>query len=105
LTPGITVVPTPVFYVSKNIFMSGSESVDIHVTFGYSGTFSLRVYNSAGENIKNLAPSQSVVAPYDQWFNWDGTNQAGQKVASGVYVIRLATPYGVYSASVMVIKG
>jgi flagellar hook assembly protein FlgD len=109
LTPGVTLpptaVPTPLLYVSKNIFNSGNESVDIHVAFGYSGTFNLKVFNSAGENVRTLAPTQSVTAPFDQWFNWDGTNQSGEKVASGVYVIRLVTPFGTYSASVMVIKG
>jgi hypothetical protein len=74
------------------------------VTFPAAGTFSLTVYNSAGEEVNPLVPPQDVAAPFDQWFQWNGKNKFGDKVASGVYLIEVTEPYATRVARVILIK-
>ncbi len=93
LTP--TVTPTPVyedvFYVSKNVF-NPSNPVSILVdTTTYPGQYDLRIYNTAGENIRTL-DSRTLSEPVSQWYSWDGRNKYGDPCASGVYIIYLAEP-------------
>lgn len=103
-TPTITFTPTStptwtatappdIFYVSNNLLnTSNGGSVSIYVSYPFfPGTFDLWVYNSAGEFIKNLNTGY-VNTPIQQSFHWDGTNNAGAKVASGVYLFYLIEP-------------
>jgi hypothetical protein len=48
----------------------------------------LAVYDTHGQLIKNLVPHQDYSAG-KYAIEWDGTNNAGQKVASGVYFCRM----------------
>jgi len=54
---------------------------------------SLNVYNILGEKVKTLFDEAKY--PGYHSVTWDGTNQRGEKVASGVYLYRLST--GKYS--------
>jgi hypothetical protein len=55
------------------------------------GRVSLRVYNTAGQLVRTLVDEEQ--APRAEGFavNWDGINEAGQSVASGVYFYRFTT--------------
>ena len=65
----------------------------------------MTVYNSAGELINSkMAPLQQVAAPFDAWYYWDGTNNSGNQVASGIYIIEVTEPYGTHLARVALIK-
>ena len=97
--PGNTCTPTPspvfinIFYVSQNLFNPASGAVSLFVEYNhYPGEYSLRVFNSAGELIKNL-DSHYMNGPVDQPYRWDGTNNAGDKCASGVYILYLIEPF------------
>jgi len=85
--------PPDIFYVSKNLLnTSNGGSVSIYVSYPYfPGPFDLWVYNSAGEFIKDLNTTYTTI-PIQQSFKWDGTNNAGAKVASGVYLFYLIEP-------------
>lgn len=54
---------------------------------------SLKVYNILGEKVKTLF--EEAKYPGYHSVTWDGTNERGEKVASGVYLYRLST--GKYS--------
>ncbi len=47
----------------------------------------LEIYNSVGQKVKTLVNEQLVAGTYT--VQWNGTNDAGQQVASGVYLNRL----------------
>jgi hypothetical protein len=53
----------------------------------------LRVYSLLGEEVKTL--QSGPLEPGRYWFSWDGTNDRGSHVASGVYLSRLTTSVGV----------
>jgi hypothetical protein len=104
-----TLSPTPTstpvsdkFNISKNVFSSG-QSVSIFVsTYDYPGNLSLTVFNSVGENIKNLA-NLNLTGPFQQTYSWDGTNKFGNKCASGIYVLYLSEPLKIKMARVVLI--
>ncbi len=64
-----------------------------HITFEIKtrGHVTLRVYNVAGQVVRTLVNEELAAGRYDNRpFNvWDGTNDAGQQVGSGVYFYRL----------------
>ncbi len=47
----------------------------------------LKVYNIAGQVVKTLVSENLPSRIYN--YTWDGTNEAGQKVSSGVYIYKL----------------
>jgi hypothetical protein len=108
-SPTATITPTfppgfEEFYISKNLFNAGQEPVSIYVaTSKYPGAYRLAVYNSSGERVKSLDERQ-LAAPYQHSYLWDGTNQYGEKCASGVYIFYLTEPFGTRLARVLLIR-
>jgi hypothetical protein len=81
------------FFVSKNSFSPSQGPVSIYVRYDlFPGDYSLNIFNSAGEHIKNL-DSRRISGPIQQVYFWDGTNKYGDTVASGVYVLYLVEPF------------
>ncbi len=56
---------------------------------GGQGVVSLRIYNITGQLVKTLVDGQQ--SPGDFSVSWDGRNEGGQTVASGLYFYRLTT--------------
>ncbi|MBI4397442.1 MAG: carboxypeptidase regulatory-like domain-containing protein [Elusimicrobia bacterium] len=52
-----------------------------------SGTVKIEIYNMAGELVRTITESASSGGTY-YYTPWDGKNDGGKKVASGVYVVR-----------------
>jgi hypothetical protein len=94
-TPTATVSGNDVFYVSKNAFLPSQGPVSIRVDYNrFPGNYGLKIYNSAGELIKDLSPNLTQLnAPIGQSYFWDGTNLYGTKCASGVYIFYLIEPF------------
>jgi hypothetical protein len=85
-----------IFYVAQNLFNPASQGpVSIYVGYSQEGSpFSLRIYNSAGEFIRDLSNEKNIFnTPVDSPFFWDGKNWGGNLCASGVYVLYLIEPY------------
>lgn len=56
------------------------------------GPASLKIYNLAGQLVKNLTPPLSPSPRGEDWVGsvtWDGRDESGARVAAGVYVCRL----------------
>jgi hypothetical protein len=106
--PGDTCTPTPTpedaFFVSKNIFNANSESVSIFVSFPQTGSYTLKIYNSAGEHIKTLDNQAKVSGGLVTSYLWDGKNKYGQDCASGMYIIYYAEPFNRRLARVLLIR-
>lgn len=66
---------------------------EITGTSGEAVQASLKVYNILGEKVKTLFDEAKY--PGNHSVTWDGTNERGEKVSSGVYLYRLTT--GKYS--------
>jgi hypothetical protein len=63
---------------------------------------SLRVYNIRGELVKTLLEENLPPGRYQ--LTWDGTDQNGEKVASGVYLYNLRTPQSQTSRKMILLK-
>jgi hypothetical protein len=92
--PNPTVVPSdrPVFANSleQNYPNPFNPTTLIRYTIRERGHVSLRIYNSAGQVVRTLI--DEVQSPYGvSPVLWDGRNDAGQSVASGVYFYKLVT--------------
>jgi hypothetical protein len=94
-TPTVTPTIGPVvdiFYVAQNVFNPSQEAVSIYVaTNQYPGSLGLKVYNSAGEFIKNLYSGQ-LTSAFSMPMSWDGTNMNQEPCASGIYLLELTEP-------------
>jgi flagellar hook assembly protein FlgD len=53
-----------------------------------AGEYELAVYNLLGQKIRTLLSSQLTAGDYRA--QWDGRNETGQKVGSGIYFYRLS---------------
>jgi hypothetical protein len=96
MTPTPLPPPVDIFYVAQNLFNPSSQGpVSIYVGYSEAGSpFSLRIYNSAGEFIRDLSKEKNIYnTPLDSPFYWDGKNWGGNLCASGVYVLYLIEPY------------
>jgi hypothetical protein len=100
-TPTVTDSPTETplspcdqFSVSLNLFRPSQGDVLLQVAeCTWSGNYSLKIYNSAGEYILTL-DDRKLDPPFSQTYHWNGTNRYGDACASGVYLLRLSKPTG-----------
>jgi len=97
MTPTFSATPTVIgepdkFFISENIFNS-NKPVQIHVVITqFPGGYDLTIFNSAGEKIKTV-DSAYLTSEYERTYSWDGTNNYGERCASGVYIISLTEPF------------
>jgi len=66
---------------------TGNGLVSLEFSVGRSGPVTLVVYDVAGRVLKTLADDTLPPGQYE--VNWDGTDTAGRRAASGVYFYRL----------------
>ena len=57
-----------------------------------SGRVSLKVYNVAGQLVRTLVDAEQERRVEGFTARWDGRDNAGQSVSSGVYFYKLVTP-------------
>jgi hypothetical protein len=67
-----------------------SAKTEIEYTVNTACPVNLAIYNSAGQLVKNLVLGQQRPGTYR--LVWNGQNDSGRVVRSGVYFIRLTTP-------------
>jgi len=101
-TPTQTPVPVDVFNINLNVFQPAT-SAPLTVTVGYTqfpGPYALKVYNTAGEFIRDLTTTVTPASPTYLTealpitnYVWDGKNFAGNPCASGIYIFYLVEPF------------
>ena len=74
-----------------------TNGADLH----YSGTLSNHT-NKNGNLILNLF--EGFQSAGSKLFSWNGTNQSGQKVTTGIYIYRLAVNSIAYNKKMIFIK-
>jgi hypothetical protein len=74
------------FQVAQNYPNPFNPSTEIHyaVPRSYRGRVKLVIYNILGQQVRTLVSAEREPGYYT--VTWDGTNDAGQKVASGMYL-------------------
>ncbi len=65
-------------------------------------TVDLAVYDATGRRVKTLARGERIAGRHTAV--WDGTDDRGNEVASGVYLSRLETPAAVLSRKMVLLK-
>jgi subtilisin family serine protease len=61
-------------------------AIEVGVPAGFKGNAELRIFNVKGELVATL--HEGAIKPGTHTFLWDGTNQYGRKVTSGIYFCR-----------------
>jgi flagellar hook assembly protein FlgD len=54
-----------------------------------SARVTLRIFDAAGGLVRTLIENEAEVLPVTRLTNWDGRNQNGRRVSSGIYYYRL----------------
>jgi hypothetical protein len=102
-TPGVAPCETNLF-VSKNLFSVSADPIPLSIELTHcGGPYQISVYNTAGEQVRILGAVASQL-PGLIPIEWDGTNEFGELVASGVYIIRLTVSSETKIAKVALIR-
>jgi len=63
---------------------------------------SIEIFNTRGQRVRVLL--DCIVEPGTRSVTWDGTNEAGHRMASGIYFYRLVTPETTRSKKMMLLR-
>ena len=67
-----------------------SQQTAINYQLSVGQQVNLSVYNMAGQHIKSLVNGHQISG--DHTVKWDGTNDSGERVTSGMYLYRIDAP-------------
>lgn len=79
--------PAPVFALGQNYPNPFNPHTTLRFTLGAAAVASLRVYDVSGRLVRTLVSRPLAAGPHV--LTWDGTDDRGGRVASGVYFYRL----------------
>ena len=79
-----------------------NPTTTIIYTLPLPGTVDIAVFNIAGQMIRHFSPSYE--SPGEHTLTWNGQDESGASVASGVYFYRVKFGSSVLSRKMMVIK-
>ena len=79
-----------------------NNQTKISFSLGLEGRYSILIFNLKGQLVKNLISKFGQKGDYE--IEWDGTNDFGQKVGSGIYVCNLRTLYGTFDNKMSLLK-
>ena len=87
-TDGIPIIPIE-FALHQNFPNPFNPNTTIRYSIARSGEIRLEIFNLIGQKVKSLVHENLKIGEYS--VEWDGTNDKGEPVASGVYCYRLYT--------------
>jgi len=90
------------FNLGQNAPNPFNEGTLISYSLAQDGPAKLEVYNILGQRTKTLVDGFESAGPHDVW--WDGRDDRGKSVASGIYFYRLTTGKFSESKKMIVIK-
>jgi hypothetical protein len=93
---------SPVFALNQNYPNPFNPSTKISYQLPESGSVKLEIYNLKGQRVKTLV-NESQESGYHS-VNWNGTDEKGRSVASGVYFYRLSSPAKTSSKRMLLMK-
>ena len=86
-----SVLPT-VFELGNNFPNPFNPTTTIPVSVPRVADVALKVYATTGEEVRTIYSGS--LAPGRYWFTWDGRNERGNSVATGVYFVRFTSLAG-----------
>ena len=89
--------------LSQNYPNPFNPKTEIAFSVKEAGQATVEVYNVAGRVVRTLFEGE-VEAGKDYKLAWDGTNDFGEKCASGVYFYRIAAPGFATSGKMVMLK-
>ena len=75
------------FVLKQNAPNPFNPVTKIHYQLPTDGHVRIDVFNIAGKRVRTLVDEEQTAGP--RTVVWDGTNEGGQRVASGVYMYRM----------------
>lgn len=102
--PGATDVPgpeesLPMFLAQPNPF---NPRTLVRYALPWASHVSLKVYDQRGRLVRNLVSEVQAAGPMSA--EWDGRDDEGRQLSSGVYFLKLATDQGVRTGKVVLLK-
>jgi len=84
----------------------GTETQIPFAVGGASGTalVSLRIFDAAGRLVRTLIDNEAEVVPVARFARWDGKDQKGRRVSSGIYYYRLTAAGSQVSRRMVVLR-
>ena len=96
--------PTPVLV--NALYPNYPNPFNPKTTISYSlakpGKVTLSIYNTKGQLVKTLVSNNKAAGQYK--VVWDGSNNAGKPVSSGLYFTRIETPNYTHTRKMMMLK-
>lgn len=90
--------------IFKNVFNPDlNERATVHYKVYAGDTLEIKVYSKTGTLVKTLLSNEAKQAG-EYYVYWDGTNEHGQKVASGIYIVTVKCDYYTDKEKVSVIR-
>ena len=97
----VTTIPSE-YYLSENYPNPFNPSTKINYALSDDGSFSLKVYNIQGKLVRVLSSGLGQKGRYS--VIWDGKNNQGQNVPSGVYIYVLDSQSGTLNKRMLFLK-
>jgi hypothetical protein len=89
----VNVFPNPLFAYNPGTSYRGMNPDDPYVTFSnLPENVSIRIFSLAGTLLRELSTSDKRLGPSSPFVEWDLKNQAGLRVASGMYLAIVSVP-------------
>lgn len=90
------------FYLAQNYPNPFNPTTTIRYNLPKSATVSLKIFNALGQEIKTLVEGNQAAG--EKTIAWDGKNNAGNPVSSGVYLYVLKSGSEVLSRKMLLLK-
>lgn len=95
-------VPAPVFSLAQNYPNPFNPSTTIRFSLDSAQPASLRIYNSRGQLVRTLVDGVGEAGP--QLLVWDGRDDSGNALGSGIYLYRLSVTGKTETRKMILIK-
>jgi hypothetical protein len=79
-----------------------SAGMRIALHMPWAGRIELEVFDVSGARIKTIYKGWLPAAPSE--FVWNGRDDRGSRVSSGVYFIKLSSPQGTFTRKALIVK-
>ncbi len=90
------------FSLGQNYPNPFNPSTEILFDLPHRSRVRIEIYNVMGQRVRNLVDEQLPAGSYRR--SWDGTNDLGQSVSSGVYLYRMVTETFVQARKMVLLK-
>ena len=99
--PPVNVLPTR-FILSQNFPNPFNPSTTIEYDLPYTSNVKIEVFNILGQSVRTLVDTKQIANRYS--IQWDGTDRAGNKLATGLYFYKITADNFTSSRKMLLLK-